>query len=189
MERLDKIVLDVLIDRTLAPARLDELISPLFERSLDRERTVQNRIKQLKSDKREMKKQLDALWRQIATEDLRLDASLKTYIEKMQSKYENILRAITRLEYQNDMPLGNFTAKSVHNFSRAIRDQLKAKGQTHFRRSYFRSLINRIDVTREKIKISGSNAVLASLASNYNQSGRLVPTFAQEWCTRQDSNL
>ncbi|PCJ31410.1 MAG: hypothetical protein COA93_11020 [Alphaproteobacteria bacterium] len=62
MEKLDKIVLNVLIDRILAPGR----ISPLFERSLDRERTVQNRIKQLKSDKREMKKQLDALWRQTA---------------------------------------------------------------------------------------------------------------------------
>jgi len=189
MERLDKIVLDVLIDRTLAPSRLDELISPLFERSLDRERTVQNRIKQLKSDKREMKKQLDALWRQIATEDLRLDASLKTYIGKMQNKYENILRAITRLEYQNDMPLGKFTAKSMSNFSNALRDRLKAKGQTHFRRSYVRSLINRIDVDQEKIEISGSNAVLAGLASSYNQSGRLVPTFAKEWCTRQDSNL
>ncbi|PCJ31409.1 MAG: hypothetical protein COA93_11015 [Alphaproteobacteria bacterium] len=70
---------------------------------------------------------------------MRLDASLKTYIEKIaqeiKRKYENILRAITRLEYQNNMPLGNFTAKSMSNFPNALRDRLKAKGQTHFRRS------------------------------------------------------
>ncbi len=188
MEKLDDIVLDVLIERTLAPSRLDELLSPLFERDLDRERTIQNRIKGLKSDKREMKTQLDALWRQIATEDLRLDASLKAYIEKMQSKYESIIRAITRLERQNKMPLGKFDAKSIGTFSSALRSRLTAKCQNRFRRAYVRSLINRVDVDHERIRICGSNAVLAGLASTYSQSRRLVPTFAQEWRTRRDSN-
>ena len=135
-----------------------------------------------------MKKQLDTLWRQIATEELRLDASLKAWVEKAQSKYENILRAITRLEYQNDIPLGTFSATSMHSFSKALRSRLTAKDQTQFRRTYVRSLINRIDVDQNKIRISGSNAALAGLASNYNQSGKLVPTFAQEWRTGEDSN-
>ena len=100
----------------------------------------------------------------------------KLISKKCRVKYESMLRKITRLEYQNDMPFGKFTAKSVNSFSTALRDRLKAKGRTHFRRIYVRSLISRIDVTREKIKICGSNAVLAGLASNYNsQSGRLCP--------------
>ncbi len=188
MERLDKTVLGVILDRTLAPGRLDELISPLLERNLDRERTVQNRIKGLKSDKREMKTQLDALWRQISTEDLRLDASLKAYIEKMQTKYEGIARAITRLEFQNKVSPRNLDSKSLSNFSKELRNRLTAEGQSQFRRTYVRSLISRVDVDQEKVQICGSNAVLAGLASGYNQSGRLVPTFVQEWRTGEDSN-
>ena len=136
-----------------------------------------------------MKTQLDTLWRQIATEDLCLDASMKAHIEKMQTKYEDVTRAITRLEFQNKMPLGNFNSKSLRNFSKELRSRLTAEGQNQFRRTYVRSLISRVDIDLKKVQICDIKALLAGLASAYNQPERLVSTFAQEWRARKDSNL
>ena len=188
MEKLDDIVLNTVLDRTLAPERLDELLAPLIERNTHSQRLQGERIKSLKSDKRQLRMQLDALWQQISTEELRLDSSLKSYIDKLQTKYENTSRAIIRLEYQNSTPLDSFTNIQKHNFADALRTRLTAKGQPKFRKAYLRSLLSHIEVGENVIKISGSSTDLAKLVSNFNSTGKLVPTFEQEWCTRRDSN-
>ncbi len=188
MEKLDDLVMNSVLDRTLAPNRLDELLTPLVERANDRQKLHRDKIRSLKSDKREIKNQLDVLWQQIGAKDLQLDASLKSYIEKMQRKYENILRAISRLEFQNSTPLTKFSSSQKHSFSSELRTRLSCKEQPKFRKSYLKSLLSRIEVSEDSIKITGSNMALANLASNFVQAKKLVPTFEQEWRTRGDSN-
>ena len=128
MEKLDDLVLNAVLDRTLAPERLKELLTPLVERAHDTQKQQQERMKQLRSDRRNLKTQLDALWRQIATEDIKLDASLKGYIEKLQNQYEAIIRSISRLEYQNSPSLKDFNSEQTRSFTNALRTRLTSRG-------------------------------------------------------------
>ena len=189
MDKLDELVLETLLDRTLAPERLDQLLTPLVERAGHHQRERQNRLKGLKKDRGEIKTQLDNLWHQIGTEVLRLDASLKAHIEKLQNKYEDLVRAISRLEQQDHAPLKPFSSTERSAFADALRTRLMSNEDPKFRRAYARALITRVDVGKKDIRICGANAALAALATNFTQTNRLVPTFAQEWRTRHDSNV
>ena len=120
---------------------------------------------------------------------MQLDASLKSYIEDLQSKYENVSQTISRLEFQNNSPLNKFSSSQKHSFAKELRTRLSCKEHPKFRKNYLRSLLNRVEVSDDSIKITGSSMALANLAGNFAQANKLVPTFEQEWYARKDSNF
>ena len=52
-----------------------------------------------------------------------------------------------------------------------------------------RLIVSHIDVDEKQIKITGSNATLASAVQADKSLNKEVPGFVRDWCTRQDSNL
>jgi site-specific DNA recombinase len=75
----------------------------------------------------------------------------------------------------------------VERFGRLIADKLRDSDDAVIRRAYVRLLIDKVEVGREQIRITGSRRSLAKLASGAPP--QLVPKAEREWRARQDSNL
>ena len=63
-------------------------------------------------------------------------------------------------------------------------------GEVPFRKAYLRSVIDRIEVDDDAIRIVGQKAMLEQvIVGNVIDGTDRVRSSVRKWCTRQDSNL
>lgn len=62
-------------------------------------------------------------------------------------------------------------------------------GDTPFRRTYIRSMVDGVEVDDVKIRIIGRKAVLADFMIGGRATASGVPGFVRKWRTRHDSNM
>ena len=62
-------------------------------------------------------------------------------------------------------------------------------GDTQSRKGYLRSIISRIEVDDQKVRIIGDKATLADVVAGGQTQAGNVRGFASKWRARKDSNL
>lgn len=80
------------------------------------------------------------------------------------------------------------SAEKIGRFSKAVSAALQNNNNRAFARAYVQALISEVRVSDSEIKIEGPKAALMQKAATFAASGELVPSFAQEWWARRDSN-
>ena len=77
----------------------------------------------------------------------------------------------------------------VDEFGKAVRAALRSKDNRAFARAYVHTLVSEVVVSEDEFHIKGPYAALIKQASIFAAKGVLLPAFALQWRTRQDSNL
>jgi site-specific DNA recombinase len=87
------------------------------------------------------------------------------------------------------LPIRCVSDEKVEAFSEAVKSVLRNRDNPAFARAYVETIISEIIVTDDEVRIKGPNAALMQQTTAFAATGELAPTFAQQWRTRQDSNL
>ena len=95
----------------------------------------------------------------------------------------------TEIERQRAISRKRITPAIIAEFGQVLRARLFA-GDTDFRRSCVELLVDRVTLSDDQIRITGTRSALAHLlvTDQPPQPGRM-PSFDREWCPREDSNL
>ncbi len=86
------------------------------------------------------------------------------------------------------MPFDCINDEKVDAFGDAVKTALRNPDNRAFARAYVETIIDEVVVTDDEVRIKGPNAALMQQTSAFAARGELVPSFAQEWRTGEDSN-
>lgn len=186
MGELDDLVLDAIEATALAPPRLRKLAEALVARAAERNAALSARLKALDGERRKAKAQVDELYRLLGTQTLAMDATLAAHVKALQDKVETVTRQIARLDAERAASLEMLTDESIEAFGRAASAALRNRENPAFARAYIQSVVSEVIVSDSEVRISGPKAALVHQAALFAAKGELVPSFAQDWRTRED---
>ena len=190
MGRLDDIVLDAIEARLLQPARLRELLSAWLDHSNQAEEGRREKLRQLRSRQTSLDAGLERLL-DLVTEG-HLTASDKRFAKKhaeQKAQLTQVEADIVLLERQLAKSAQRITPQLIDQFAEILRNGLR-KGDPALRQYYVRSLLDRVEVGDDEIRLSGSSKALEHAVGRINTSAKPeVPIIERKWCARQDSNL
>lgn len=189
MGELDRIVLDALEDKILAPKRLRKLTEALVSRAGERAGDLSARRKELDGLKQKAKAEVTELYRLVGSGEITMDATLSAHIKGLQDKVQTLTRQIAHLDAERSAPVEALSDETVKGFGRAVSAALRNPTNRGFAKAYVQALVSEISVSAREIRISGPKAALVHSAAVFAKKGELVPAFAQEWRTQEDLNL
>jgi site-specific DNA recombinase len=188
-KKLNEAILTAILEKTLKAERVEKILSKLIERASSQQTVFIDRIHALRGEHTKLKAQIRRLYDTVSSGQIDLDATLTAHIKESQQRIELLVTQIASLEHSRQNAITTVSKRDLLKFSGAVRIRLLDGSNPGFARAYLRSLISKIEVANDQITITGSKIALASQACAFAGSGELVPTFAQEWRTRKDSNL
>ncbi len=189
MDELDDIVLSAIEETALEPKRLQKMTRALVARASERNESLAERQKTIDGEKRKAKKQIDELYARVSAGDMAFEATLKDFIANLQQRHETLTRQAAHLAAERNRPLEMLSAEHVEEFAKAVKAALRNPENRAFARAYVQTIVSEVTVSDDEIRIKGPKAALIEQASLFAAKGELVPSFAQQWRTREDSNL
>lgn len=188
MDTLDELVIDHLSKRLFTTERLTEMLASVAAGRLEKAAEVDGRVVALQREATEAEEKLKRLYRLVEDGVAELDDLLKGRIASLRSDRERTQAALTHIKTQvvssTTIPL-----EVVERFGRAMRENIRL-GEVPFRKAYLRSVIDRIEVDDDAIRIVGQKAMLEQvIVGNVIDGTDRVRSSVRKWCARKDSNL
>lgn len=187
MDTLDDLVVDAVAEHVLAPDRLSALLKAWMDRSTDSQTARRDQLKQLRTRLTlldgESARVIKLVRSGLFEPD---DPQIATEIGNIAAQKRNIAVDIESLQRQLDDGERRITPSVLEKFGALISKELRNRG-SRGRRDYVRLLVDRIEVGRETIRITGSKNRLSRAAMGVPP--KAVPKAEREWCALQDSNL
>jgi site-specific DNA recombinase len=187
MDKLDNLVTSHLIERLLAPERLEALLVSVAARRVEKVAAVNERILGLQARADEADERLQRLYRMVEDGVATMDDLLKDRITALKADRETAHAALDRARGANRAPIV-IPGDKIEAFGRLMRDRLTT-GDVPFRKAYLGAIIDRVEVDDHQIRICGQKDVLEqAIAAN----GGPIPgvrSFVRRWRARKDSNL
>ena len=132
------------------------------------------------------KDKLARLYRAIEEGVVDLDGELRERIQTLKNERDIVQATLDRIDTQARQS-SSVTPDRIEAFSKLMRDKLDS-GDTQARKAYLRSVISRIEVDDQKVRIIGEKAALADvIAGRQTQAGN-VRGFVREWRSLGESN-
>lgn len=188
MADLDSVVLAAIEETALEPKRLRKMTAALVARAAERNDALAERLKKIEGERRKTKKQIDELYARVGAGEIAFDSTLKDYTAGLQQKHETLTRQAAHLGAERSRPLEILSPERVEDFGRAVKAALRNPENRAFARAYIQTLVSEVTVSDREIRIKGPKAALIEQATLFTARGELVPSFAQQWRTRRDSN-
>ncbi len=190
MPALDALVIEAVCERVLEPTRLNAMLAALIARSASRREAQRAELRQLTGKQRALAAQVRNLIDVIESGGLAGAKAVQERLQTRQAELDALGRLIVYKRRELDAPIGEVSPAQTQAFATALRERLRDDSNPAFRRAYLRLMLSEVVVSADAIRIAGPKAALANqLAANNPIPAAQVPTFAQDWRTRQDSNL
>ena len=188
MKLVDDLVIHHLVKRLFNADRLESVLGALLKRTKESQFSRRDQIKSLRKQAKETRKQLDRLYKGISEGHLELEDTLAANINELTQKHDEELRLTAMAERSASIPLRNLSDKHVAAFIRSVESRLRSRDSA-FRKACLRQFIERIEVTHDQIRISGSeNAITGALLDDAVAKKGPVPSFDREWWSHGESN-
>ncbi len=188
-EALDKIVLDALLERILAPEHLRELLAGLLERSDGADARRRKALAIARAGRTDAQKALTNLLILVETGALLpSDPEMAARMAHHRSRIVALDIEIKSTERQLGSSKQHITPANIAKFGEQLSNKLR-EGTADFRRAYVALLVERVTVANDVVHISGSKLSLEhAFASVDKDRPNKVPIFDREWCPGRDSN-
>ena len=167
MDTLDDLVVEHLSERLFTTERLTELLTSIGSRRAEKAAEVDGRIILLQREATEAEDKLKRLYRMVEDGIAEMDDLLKERIASLRSDRERAQAALGRIRAQM-VPNQEIPPGLVERFGRAMRENIRT-GDVPFRKAYLRSVIERVEVDDEMIRIVGATATLEQVIANQAQ--------------------
>ena len=187
MDRLDTIVLDRLADQLLTPERVGALLRGLMDRQTKRDADHAQRLTALRAKLTEAEGRLGRLYQAIETGIADpADPTLKGRVAAVKGERDIAQAAFDRAVAELS-PEAQITEARIAAFVTVMRDNLLS-GDTAFRRTWLRAVIDQVEVDDTEIRIHGRRSTLERLVMTEGTASAPVPSFVRKWRTVRDSN-
>ncbi len=185
-QKLDSLVLGALKERLFAPERLSILLAAVLDQQAAHAADLSGRLGTLQAAADDAKLRLLRLFRLVEDGIAGEDDILRERIATLRAEESKAKAALTRARLEI-VPKKAIDPTLVANFGRLMCDRLD-DGDVNARRAYIASVVGRIEVHDEVIRIIGEretlqNAVVGRVGQRQNVSG-----FVRRWRARRDSN-
>ena len=187
MPKLDELVLENVKQQLFTPDRLTSILKALIERRSHKDQAVADRTAGLAASLAQVQDKLARLYKAIEDGIVELDQDLKGRVAALKNEKALIEATIDRLA-AHSRTQAQISPEKLDAFAALMRTKLDT-GDTQARKAYLRSVISRIEVDDQKVRIIGDKATLADvIAGSQTQAGN-VRGFVRKWRARKDSNL
>ena len=159
MAKLDDLIIANVKERLLSPDRLTEILESIIDKRTVQDRAVADRRTSLEASLSQARDKLARLYKAIEDGIVDLDDELKGRINALKDERGLIEASIERLVVQERTKV-EITPAKITAFGELMRAKLDA-GDTQARKAYLRSVISRIEVDDQAVRIIGEKAALA----------------------------
>jgi site-specific DNA recombinase len=187
MAKLDKLVTDHLVERLFQPSRLAEMLAALAERRSTRLQQVDDRVGKLRAELLAAETKLKRLYALVEDGSADVDDILSERIKELKQDRERTKTTLERLEAQRRAP-NSFDPATLEHFGNLMRERITV-GEVPFRKAYIQSVVDRIEVDDNEIRIIGSKATLEQVIASRENALQGVRRCVPKWRTRHDSNV
>ncbi|WP_187969837.1 recombinase family protein [Aquibium microcysteis] len=185
MDKLDDASVSAVLEKVLVPERVAALLTDLESRHHDRQGALKSEAIRVEAELSEKRAGLSRLYDAIEQGVMKLDGMLKERIERSQTEVAIAEEAVRRSRRKlTDRP--GISPEMIVQFSDMFRQRV-TKGAVTLRKAYLRSVVDRIVVSEDAIRIVGPTSRLRDEVLATGQQS--VPSSVHDWRTRQDSNL
>jgi site-specific DNA recombinase len=185
MDRLDDLVTNHLLERLLAPDRLESLLASLAAKRAQHTAAIEERIAALEARVAEADERLRRLYRMVEDGVADMDSILKDRIAALRSDRDTAHAAAVRARGANRRPI-IIPGERITAFSALMHERLTT-GEIPFRKAYLGAIIDRIVVDDHHIRICGRKEVLEQ-AVFADPSLPGVRRFVRGWRSLRESN-
>lgn len=187
MDKLDQAVTSHLIDRLLAPERLQNILVALASRRAERAAALDQRMAALEQRASEADERLKRLYRLVEDGATEIDDVLKDRIAALKSDRDTARAAFERARGGN-RPAVDLSPAKIAAFGDVMRERLTT-GDVQFRKAYLGAIVDRVEVDDHQIRIFGRKDVLEQAVMAGGGPAGGVRSFVRKWRARKDSNL
>lgn len=173
-------VVDELSVQLFTAERLTAILAELCALRASRVAEIDGRIATLQREIFDAGNKLKRLYRIVEDGIAELDDILKLDRERNQAALDRI-RATAA-------PATDIAPHIIERFGRAMRENITT-GEIPFRKAYLRSVIDRIEVDDNVVRIIGNKTTLEQAARGKGFAASGVRNSARKWRARKDSNL
>ena len=187
LEKLDGLILDNVTQQLFNPERMGVILGALVKRTNTKDAALDDRWNRLQAERKDKQEKLTRLYRAIEEGIVELDDDLKVRIATIKQERDIVQTSLDRIHVQatNSYEL---TPDRIAAFAKLAQDKL-LKGDAQARRAYLRSIITRIEVSKEKVRIIGDTNELAGAVSGRKEGPQNVRGYVRNWRALQESNL
>lgn len=187
MDKLDTVVTQQLIERLLEPERLADTLSALSGRNAAKAADFAQRISALQEQVSTAEDRLHRLYRLVEEGSAEADDLLKERLAAIRAERDAAKAALDRA-VTGKVPGSGLDPSTLVRFGQMMRERLTT-GEIPFRRTQMASIVDRIEIDEQAIRIVGRKDVLeqAVIAGDALSPG--VRSFVRGWRSRQVSNL
>ena len=187
MGRLDDAVLEALRSQVLSRDRLKLLLAELLKRRNDRAAAVDARIQSLQDEVTNCDNRLSRLYQLIENGSVDIDDVLKQRLYLLKSQRVKARAALDHAQAAAAVSV-DINEEKIDAFGSAMSELLSTPADARLK-AYLRTLIDKVIVGPEKIRIVGNKEALAASVSGLGAGTNRVRGFVPEWRARKDSNL
>lgn len=184
--KLDSLIVENVKDQLLTPERLTFVLQGLLERSTAKDMAVAERRRSLEAKIAETNDKLTRLYRAIEEGIVDLDSDLMARIGALKNNRDITLTALERITHQA-AARQDVTPERVEAFADLMRQKLDV-GDVQARRSYLRTVISKIEIDDDRIRIIGEKSALADVIAGRANEAQNVSSFVRNWRTRHASS-
>ena len=187
MNRLDELVTEHLVARLFTPDRLTAILASVSARRAERALEVDRRISALQTEMTEAEEKLKRLYAMVENGMTDLDDILKDRLANLKLDRDRAKTALDRIKSQTSSPT-EFAPETIEHFGRMMRDNVTS-GNVPFRKAYIQSVVDRIEVDDEVVRIVGDKSTLEQAVAGRAMASGSVRRCIPKWRARKDSNL
>ncbi len=186
MAKLDELVIRNVKEKLLQPERLSQILAALIERRAAGDKSVVERREALQTELGQVRDKLSRLYAAIEDGVVTLDADLKDRIAALNDRRTVILGTLERVKARSTSA-AQLTPMRIETFGALLRRRL-SDGDLQARKAYLRSVISRIEVDDQKIRIVGDKGALADVVAGRASAWGQVRGFERKWRPQGESN-
>ncbi len=178
VDKLDALVTDRLIERLFQPERLTELLASVCANRADKQASVDARAARLQTEATEAQDKLRRLYKLVEDGLAELDDILKDRITTLKLANANAKAALDRI--RSTLPKTVIDPEMIEKFGRLMRENITT-GDIPFRKTYIRSVVDRIEIDDDVVRIIGDKTKLEKAVTARGGFLPSVRSFAPEW--------
>ena len=187
MQKLDTLVTDHLCERLLRPERLNELLAAIVSRRAKQALEVDKRVAALQGEISEAEIKIKRLYQMVEDDVTDLDDILRDRLTALKLNRDIAKTALSRIN-DRSITSDQFSSEAIEAFGYRMREKI-TNGDVPFRKAYIGSIIERIEVADNVIRIIGNKSDLEQAIGGKPPSSKGVRSFARKWCSQGEGAL
>jgi len=184
MPTLDGMVLKELESRIFVPERLEAILTDLIDRTRRAETEGKARARDLHREARDITAKLDRLYDALSEGTVQKTDTFQGKVAQLEKQRDEIIRLKSQTARQSTLPAKVLAKNNLERFTAEVRANLHDTNPA-FRRAYLRQFVDRVEVSKGEVRISGSTATLAGAIAQAKGHSEEVPMFVREWWAHQ----